>query len=156
MASALHGIFNTSSLYGKDRPPGQTFYKHGRYMHILWGWAGSIHPDGCRWIVFGLVTPQDGLVTPPLCGLRADLLKKRPKFVKVVRFHRFSFMWCSNWLQIVKNHVLRFLPFYPLILAFQALSCLANDRSWRDLSIGIKNFQFPHIWLVIGPLLCFM
>ena len=22
--------------------------------------------DGCRWIVFGLVTPQDGLVTPPL------------------------------------------------------------------------------------------
>ena len=30
MASALHGIFNTSSLYGKDRPPGQAFYKHGR------------------------------------------------------------------------------------------------------------------------------
>ena len=24
--------------------------------------------DGCRWIVFGLVTPQDGLVTPPVCG----------------------------------------------------------------------------------------
>ena len=131
---------------------------------------------GCGWIVFGPVTPQDGLVTPPLGGLRADLLKKRPKFVKnrknrikipfwedrvqdgpvtpqdglvappvwglcadlsekrpeyvkVMEIHRFSFRRCSKWLQIAKNHVLRFLPFYPLTLAFQALSCLANCRS---------------------------
>ena len=64
-----HGINNT-----------WYFLIHGRYMHILRGWAGYINPDGCRWIVFGLVTPQDGLVTPqdglvtpPLWGLCADL-----------------------------------------------------------------------------------
>ena len=28
---------------------------------------------------YGLATPQDGLVTPPLWGLRADLFKKRLK-----------------------------------------------------------------------------
>ena len=77
----------------------------------------------------GLVTPQDGLVTPPVWGLRADLSEKRPEYVKVMEFHRFSFMRCSKWLQIVKKQVLRFLTFYPLILAFQALSWLANDRS---------------------------
>ena len=31
---------------------------------------------------YGPVTPQDGLVTPPLWKLRADLFKKRPKFAK--------------------------------------------------------------------------
>ena len=77
----------------------------------------------------GPVTPQDGLVTPPVWGLRADLSEKRPEYVKVMEFHRFSFMRCSKWLQIVKNYVLRFLLVYPLILAFQALSCLANGRS---------------------------
>ena len=45
----------------------------------------------------------------------------------------------SNWLKIAKNNFLRFLDFYPLISAFQAPSCLANDRSRRDLSIGIEN-----------------
>ena len=34
----------------------------------------------------------------------------------------------SKWLKMTKNQVLRFLPFYPLISAFQALSCLANAR----------------------------
>ena len=32
----------------------------------------------------------------------------------------------SKQLKITKNYVLRFLPFYPLISTFQALSCLAN------------------------------
>ena len=36
---------------------------------------------------------------------------------------------CSKWLEIAKNDVLRFLLFYPLISAFQALSCIPNDRS---------------------------
>ena len=49
------------------------------------GLHGNIEiSDGCKWIVFGLVTPQDGLVMPPLWELRADLFKKRPKFVKIV------------------------------------------------------------------------
>ena len=35
---------------------------------------------------------------------------------------------CSKWLEIAKNDVLRFLPFYPLISSFQALSRIPNDR----------------------------
>ena len=35
---------------------------------------------------------------------------------------------CSKWLEIVKNYVLRFLPFYPLISVFQAFSCIPHDR----------------------------
>ena len=67
-----------------------------------------------------------------------------------------NFLWGrSNWLKIAKNNFLRFLPFYPLISAFQALSCLANDRSRRDLSFGIENSWFHGIWLGIEPFLCF-
>ena len=44
------------------------------------------------------------------------------------------------WLQITKNNFLRFLHFYPLILAFQALSYIPNDRKLNLLSNGIKNF----------------
>ena len=39
---------------------------------------------GFGWVVFGLVTPQDGLVTPPVWGFTAELLKKRSKFGKTV------------------------------------------------------------------------
>ena len=35
---------------------------------------------------YGPVTPQDGLDTPPLWGLRRDLFKKRLKFLKNVSF----------------------------------------------------------------------
>ena len=35
---------------------------------------------------YGPVTPQDGLVTPPLWELRADLFKKRPKSLKNASF----------------------------------------------------------------------
>ena len=62
----------------------------------------------------------------------------------------------SNWLKIAKNNFLHFLPFYPLRSAFQALSCLANDRSRRDLSIGIENSSFHAVWLGIEPFLCFI
>ena len=80
-------------------------------------------------------------------------------------FRRFSqifvdfmnFLWGrSNWLKIAKNNFLRFLAFYPLRLAFQALSCLANDRSRRDLSIGIKNAEFHPLRLGIEPFLRFI
>ena len=47
----------------------------------------------------------------------------------------------------------KFLPLYPLIWAFQALSCLANHWSWRDLSVGIKKFQFRAMWFGIEPFL---
>ena len=60
---------------------------------------------------YGPVTPQDGLVTSTVWGLCDDLSEKCPEYVKVMEIHRFSFMSCSKWLQIVKNHVLRFLPF---------------------------------------------
>ena len=106
--------------------------------------------DGCRWIVFGLVTPQDGLVTPPLWGLCADLPEKRPKYVKIIEFHRFSFMRCSKWLQIVKNHVLRFLPFYPLILALQALSCLQAIDLEKIYRLVSKILNFMACGSVLG------
>ena len=35
----------------------------------------------------------------------------------------------SNWLKVTKNRFPRFLHFYPLISAFQAFWCIANDRS---------------------------
>ena len=34
----------------------------------------------------------------------------------------------SNWPKIMKNYVLRFLHFYPLISSFQVLSRVPNDR----------------------------
>ena len=71
-----------------------------------------------------------------------------------VDFRRFSSR-CAKWLKIAKNNFSRFLAFYPLISAFQALSCLANDRSRRDLSFGIENSSFHAIWLGIEPFLCF-
>ena len=44
---------------------------------------------GSRRIVFALVTPQDGLVTPPLWRLRAGLCKKRPTSLKNASFSQF-------------------------------------------------------------------
>ena len=69
---------------------------------------------------YGPVTPQDGLVMPPHMGITCGPLKKT--------FHDF----CIRAVKLAANHekqVFTFLVFYPLILAFQALSCLANDRS---------------------------
>ena len=60
-----------------------------------------------------------------------------------------NFNRCSKWLKMPKNQVLRFLPFYPLILAFQASSCTPKGRTFRDLSIGIGNSSFHAFWLDI-------
>ena len=85
--------------------------------------------DLCGWRRIGGGLEEDG------GGLEEDF---RGYSLIVVDFR--NFLWGrSNWLKIAKNNFLRFLPFYPLISAFQALSCLANDRSRRDLSIGIEN-----------------
>ena len=87
---------------------------------------------------YGPATPQDGLVTPPYGDYVRTSLKNVRNLWKMQVFYDFP-SGRSNWLQITKNRLLRFLPFYPLILVFQALSCVANCRSWRDLSIGTKN-----------------
>ena len=39
-------------------------------------------------------------------------------FLDFLRISLISFMRCSKWLEIVKNDVLRFLPFCLLISAF--------------------------------------
>ena len=52
---------------------------------------------------------------------------------------------------IPKTRVSRFFAFYLLKSVFQALSCIPNDRSRRDLSIGIEDAQFHALWLVIEP-----
>ena len=76
-----------------------SFSRLVHFRRFSWICDRQMDVDGCGWIVFGLVTPQDGLVTPqdglvtpqnglvtpPLCRLRADLLKTRPKFVKIVK-----------------------------------------------------------------------
>ena len=106
---------------------------------------------------------------PPHIGVSGSLVSGMRKSVKrsIDWYQKFLISWLaarystvfvlrrSKWLKMTKNHVLRFLHFYPLILAFQVLSCPANDKSWRDLSIGIKNSQFHAIWLGIEALLCF-
>ena len=57
--------------------------QYGEYATV-WGLHHSmgITPQYGDYVQDGPVTPQDGLVTLPLWGLRADLFKKRPKFVK--------------------------------------------------------------------------
>ena len=55
---------------------------------------------------------------------------------------------------IRKTRVSRFLPFYPLIWAFQTLSRIPKFWVWRDLSFGIKNSWFHALWLGIQPFLC--
>ena len=63
-------------------------------------------------------------------------------------FHQGARIGCKS--RKASFYVLCF--FTPFIFAFQALSCLANDRSWRDLSIGIKKSisclvaWYGHVW----------
>ena len=52
---------------------------------------------------------------------------------------------------IPKTRVSRFLAFYLLKSVFQALPCIPNDRSRKDLSIGIKDVQFHALGLGIEP-----
>ena len=55
----------------------------------------------------------------------------------------------SNCLQITKNNFSRFLAFYPLISAFQALWRSSWRRTFRDLSLRIINSSFHAVWLDI-------
>ena len=85
----------------------------------------------------------------PVWRLYADLLNKTIFFAKMTFFLTTFPFRRSNWLQITKNSFLPFLAFYPLISAFQALSRMPKGRSFRDLSIGIKNSSFHAVWLDI-------
>ena len=97
-------------------------------------WGGILvdfrSSDGCRWIVCGPVTPQDGLVTqdgldmPPLWRLRADLFKKRSKSLKNASSYDFSI----RALKLAANHeklVFTFFAFLPPQIGF---SCSAVPR----------------------------
>ena len=57
----------------------------------------------------------------------------------------------QKYERIAKTKVLRFWAFHPLISAFQALPRIPNDRSRKDLSIGIKDVQFHALGLGIEP-----
>ena len=57
----------------------------------------------------------------------------------------------QKYESIPKTRVSHLLAFYPLKSVFQALPCIPNDRSRRDLSIGIKDAQFHSSWLGIEP-----
>ena len=97
---------------------------------------------------YGLGTPQYGDYVPT--SWKNCIFSSKCRFLTIFPLGR------SNWLQITKNNFLRFLAFYPLISAFQAFWCIANGRSWRDLSIPIKNSWFHAMWLGIRPFLCSM
>ena len=75
---------------------------------------------------------------PPYIGVSGSLVSRKRKSVKrsidrcqkflisrlAARYSTVFVLRRSKWLKIMTNHVLRFLPFYPLISAFQALSCI--------------------------------
>ena len=80
---------------------------------------------------------------PPYIGVSGSLVSRMAKIsMRSIDWYRKFLISClaarysivfvlrrSKWLKIPKNHVLRFLPFYPLISASQALSCLACARA---------------------------
>ena len=68
---------------------------------------------------------------------------------------RFSFIFVDQAFKIVEkieNNAFYFLPLYPFISAFQALSCLSNGRSWRNVSIDITISSFGALWLDVRKL----
>ena len=55
---------------------------------------------------------------------------------------------CAKFRKNPETKVSRFLPYFPLIWAFQILSRISNDGIWRDLSFHIKKFLIscPVAW----------
>ena len=98
--------------------------------------------SGCGRIVFGLVTPQDVLVTPPFCGLRADLLKKRLKSLKNVSFSRFFHQGAQIGCKPRKKGFYVFYIFTSLYWRFRlsrALQTIDLQEIYR-LVTKIRNF----------------
>ena len=97
--------------------------------------------DGCRWIVFGLVTPQDGL--PPLWELRADLFKKRLKFLKNAIFLRFFHQGAQIGCKSRKTGFYVFCLFTPLYGRFR-------------LSRASQTIDIEKIYRLVSKILNFM
>ena len=77
-------------------------------------------------------------------------------------FHRFSqiFQIFVQVRKVAENCEKQLFTFFGLLPTYigvsGSLSCLANDRSWRDLSIPIKKSWFHAMWLGIRQFLCSM
>ena len=99
--------------------------------------------DGCGWIVFGLVTPQGGLVTPPLWGLRADLFKKRPKSLKNASFLRIFHQGAQIGCKSRKTGFYVFCLFTPLYRRFR-------------LSRASQTIDIEKIYRLVSKILNFM
>ena len=72
-------------------------------------------------------------------------------FLESAMIFTFFPLGAQNYEIILKTRVSRFLAFYPLKSVFEALPCIPNDRSRKDLSIGIKDAQFHAMGLDIEP-----
>ena len=106
----------------------------------VWGYV-DVH--GCGW------TPRSMAWVRRSMGIMCRPLGKMTFFCQNDVFLTIFPLWRSNCLQITKNHFLRFLAFYPLISMFHALWRSSSRRTFRDLSIHIKNSSFHGIWLGI-------
>ena len=99
--------------------------------------------DGCRWIVFGLVTPQDGLLMPPLWGLCADLFKKRSKSLKNAAFSRFFHQGVQIGCKSRKTGFYVFCLFTTLYACFR-------------LSHALQTVDLEEIYRLVSKILNFM
>ena len=92
---------------------------------------------------YGPVTPQDGLVTPPLWRLRADLFKKRPKSLKNVSFSRFFHQGAQIGCKSRKTGFYVFCLFTPLYWRFR-------------LSRASQTIDIEKIYRLVSKILNFM
>ena len=94
-------------------------------------------------VFFVQVTPQDGLVTPPLWRLRADLFKKRPKSLKNRSFARFFHEDAQLGCKSRKTGFYVFCLFTPL------------DRRF-SLSHALQTIDLEEIYRLVSKILHFM
>ena len=87
--------------------------------------------------------PQDGLVTPPLWELRADLFKKRPKSLKNVSFSRFFHQGAQIGCKSRKTGFYVFCLFTPLYGRFR-------------LSRASQTIDIEKIYRLVSKILNFM
>ena len=87
--------------------------------------------------------PQDGLVTPPLWGLRADLFKKHPKSLKNASFSRFFHQGAQIGCKSRKTGFYVFCLFTPLYGRFR-------------LSRASQTIDIEKIYRLVSKILNFM
>ena len=86
--------------------------------------GGGLKEDGCRCIVFGLVTPQDGLVTPTYGNYVRTSLKNVSNFRKMKVFHDFSI----RALKLAANHEKQVFTFFAFLPPYMGVSGSAVPR----------------------------